>query len=193
MEFTQPHVSRFIFRHRDKRNAGRSESRSESRNSSKKSKGRSSKSKSKVPSPPSKKYSPKKKSKQSNAALSMMTDEERADALPPGPIDSPEEAQSEVGSLARFHTLEADDYQYSLEDGLGKSPRSRGPLFKNRSNDNGMEYDNGNSNGNGTGNLYSPRNDDHDDDTRNSQASHPIPAAIKLVNRAVRMETNNGL
>ena len=99
-----------------------------------------------------------------------MTDEERADALPPGAIDSPEEAQSEVGSLARFHTLEADDYQYSLEDGLGKSgksPRSPGPLFKKRSNDNGMEYD-GNGNTNGTGNLYSPNNDDryddHDDD-----------------------------
>ena len=148
------------FPYRSKRSTGRSESRS----SSKQSKSRSSKSKSKIPSPPSKKYSPKKKSKQSNAALSMMTDEERADALPPGPIDSPEEAQSEVGSLARFHTLEADDYQYSLEDGLGKSPRSLGPLFKKRSNDNGMEYDNGNSNGNGTSNLYSPRNDDHDDD-----------------------------
>ena len=143
---------------RNKRTSGRNGSRS----SSKKSKSRSSKSK--VPSPPSKKYSPKKKSKQSNAALSMMTDEERADALPPGPIDSPEEAQSEVGSLARFHTLEAGDYQYSLEDGLGKSPRSPGPLFKKRSNDNGMEYDSGNDIANGTSNLYSPRNDAHDDD-----------------------------
>lgn len=152
------HAFHFLPPYRNKRGAGRTEERS----SSKKSKSRSQSKANGSSSSPSKKYSPKKKSKQSPAALSMMTDEERADALPPGPIDSPEEAQSEVGSLARFHTLEAGDYQYSLEDGLGKSPRSPGPLFKKRSNDNGMEYD-GNGNTNGTGNLYSPKNDDHDD------------------------------
>ena len=140
---------------RNKRDARRNEERSSSKRPKSQANGSS------------KKYSPK-KSKQSNAALSMMTDEERADALPPGAIDSPEEAQSEVGSLARFHTLEADDYQYSLEDGLGKSPRGKsprspGPLFKQRSNDNGMEYA-GNGNTNGTSNLYSPKNDDHYND-----------------------------
>jgi len=94
----------------------------------------------------------------------MMSDEEAADSLPPGSIDSPEEAQSEVGSLARFHTLEADKYSYHPQNGSGKSSRSAGPLFKKRSNNDGAQYDNRNGNANGTSNLYSPRNDDDDDD-----------------------------
>jgi len=86
-------------------------------------------------------FSPNKKSKKSAAALSVLTDEERISRMPAGPIDSPEEAQSEVGSLARIHMLDADDYSYSLEEGVktpSETPKSLGPLFKARSNDGGM-------------------------------------------------------
>ena len=110
----------------------------------------------------SKKKSPSKRSKQSPAALSVLSDEEMVSKLPPGPIDSPEEAQSEVGSLARVHMLDAEDYSYSLEDGIGKSG-SFGPLFKKRSNEMGTEVPPPPTSYND--NLYGPgRNDDANDE-----------------------------
>ena len=71
---------------------------------------------------------PPKRSKKSAAADSMLSSRRAS----PSPINVPEEANSEQGSLAHVHTLGNDDYTYSDEVG-GKARSFPGPLFARRS------------------------------------------------------------